>query len=76
MNQFSCLRTPKIYNLRMDPYERGDIGPTNSYYGWETDNVYLIFEGARARANSCRHSSTIRPARSRRPSRSTRRSPS
>jgi arylsulfatase A-like enzyme len=47
MNQFSCLRTPKLYNLRMDPYERGDVGPTNSYYRWETDNVYLIFEGVR-----------------------------
>ncbi len=22
---FTCLRLPKIYNLRMDPYEREDI---------------------------------------------------
>jgi arylsulfatase A-like enzyme len=47
MNPFTCLRLPKVYNLRMDPYERGDVGPTNSYYGWETDNVYLTAEGVR-----------------------------
>ncbi len=44
-NPFTCLRTPKIYNLRMDPYERGDIGPTNNWNEWNTQNVYLIFEG-------------------------------
>jgi len=47
MNPFTTLRTPYIFNLRMDPYERGDIGPTNSYYRWETENVYLIFDGVR-----------------------------
>ena len=47
MNPFTTLRTPYIFNLRMDPYERGPIGPTNSYYRWETENVYLIFEGIR-----------------------------
>jgi arylsulfatase len=31
----------------MDPYERGDIGPTNHYYAWGTDNVYLTAEGVR-----------------------------
>jgi ABC-type amino acid transport substrate-binding protein len=25
MNPFTCLRLPKIYNLRLDPYERADI---------------------------------------------------
>ncbi len=44
-NPFTCLRTPKIYNLRMDPYERGDIGPTNNWDQCNTQNVYLIFEG-------------------------------
>lgn len=44
---FDCLRTPKLYNLRMDPYERADIGPTNGYNTWLTDNVYLLFEGNR-----------------------------
>lgn len=46
-NPFTCLRTPKLYNLRMDPYERADIGPTNGYNTWATDNVYLLFEGNR-----------------------------
>jgi len=46
-NPFTCLRTPKIYNLRMDPYERGDIGPTTTFDKWNVDNVYLIFEGIR-----------------------------
>jgi arylsulfatase A-like enzyme len=50
MEPFDCLRLPKVYNLRMDPYERADIGPTNSYYGWETDNVYLTAEGNRRAA--------------------------
>lgn len=44
---FTCLRTPKIFNLRMDPYERGPIGPTTTYDSWNVDNVYLIFEGIR-----------------------------
>ncbi len=26
---FTCLRGPKYFNLRMDPYERADTGPTN-----------------------------------------------
>jgi arylsulfatase A-like enzyme len=47
MNPFTTLRTPKLYNLRMDPYERGDVGPTTGYYGWEGDNVYLVFDGVR-----------------------------
>jgi arylsulfatase A-like enzyme len=47
MEPFDVLRLPKLFNLRMDPYERGPIGPTNSYYGWETDNVYLTAEGVR-----------------------------
>jgi arylsulfatase A-like enzyme len=50
MEPFDVLRLPKVYNLRMDPYERGDIGPTNQYYAWETDNVYLTAEGVRRAA--------------------------
>ncbi|MDR3445069.1 MULTISPECIES: arylsulfatase [unclassified Dyella] len=45
MEPFVCLRVPKIFNLRMDPYERADVGPTNGYYAWETENVYLAAEG-------------------------------
>ncbi len=44
---FDCLRTPKIYNLRMDPYERADIGPTTGYDQWVAENIYLVFEGNR-----------------------------
>lgn len=47
MEPFACLRTPKLYNLRMDPYERADVGPTDGYYNWETQNAYLVFDGTR-----------------------------
>jgi arylsulfatase A-like enzyme len=30
---FTNLRVPKIFNLRMDPYERADV-TSNSYYDW------------------------------------------
>jgi arylsulfatase len=30
---FVCLRAPKAYNLRMDPYERADI-TSNTYNDW------------------------------------------
>jgi arylsulfatase A-like enzyme len=39
---FVQLRVPKIYNLRMDPYERADI-TSNTYYDWLLDNAYLVF---------------------------------
>jgi arylsulfatase A-like enzyme len=50
MEPFVCLRLPKMFNLRMDPYERGDVGPTNSYYRDETENVYVTAEGNRRAA--------------------------
>lgn len=37
---FTCLRVPKIFNLRMDPYERADI-VSDQYDDWRTKNVYL-----------------------------------
>jgi arylsulfatase len=37
---FVCLRVPKIFNLRMDPYERADV-VSDQYYDWTTQNVYL-----------------------------------
>jgi arylsulfatase len=45
--QFSCLRAPKWFNLRMDPYERADTGPTNLYFQTEIENVYVVLEGNR-----------------------------
>jgi arylsulfatase len=41
---FICLRVPKLFNLRMDPYERADV-VSNQYYDWITKNDFLIFEG-------------------------------
>jgi arylsulfatase len=35
-----CLRLPKIFNLRMDPYERADI-TSDQYNDWLTKNAYL-----------------------------------
>jgi arylsulfatase A-like enzyme len=43
-NPFTCLRAPKIFNLRMDPYERADI-VSDQYYAWMTDNAYLFAQG-------------------------------
>lgn len=41
---FTCLRVPKIFNLRMDPYERADV-VSNQYDDWLTKNDYLAFLG-------------------------------
>jgi arylsulfatase len=39
---FIPLRVPKLYNLRLDPFERADI-TSNTYYDWLFDNDYLVF---------------------------------
>jgi len=38
---FVTLRVPKIFNLRLDPYERADI-TSNTYYDWLMDHVFLL----------------------------------
>jgi len=38
------LRLPKIFNLRMDPYERADI-TSDQYNDWLVHNVYLNVQG-------------------------------
>ncbi len=38
---FTNLRVPKIFNLRLDPYERADI-TSNTYYDWLLDRAYLL----------------------------------
>ena len=38
---FTCLRVPKLFNLRMDPYERADI-TSDQYWDWIATNAYLI----------------------------------
>jgi len=35
------LRVPKIFNLRMDPYENADI-TSNTYYDWVLDHAYMF----------------------------------
>ena len=40
-NPFTCLRVPKIFNLRMDPFERADV-VSDQYYDWIVKNVYLV----------------------------------
>jgi len=39
---FVFLRSPKIFNLRTDPFERADI-TSNTYYDWVIDRVYLMY---------------------------------
>ena len=43
------LRLPKIFNLRMDPYERADI-VSDQYEDWLTKNVYLTEIGTQKAA--------------------------
>jgi arylsulfatase len=38
---FTCLRLPKLFNLRLDPYERADV-TSNSHYDWATQRAFLI----------------------------------
>jgi arylsulfatase len=38
---FVTLRLPKIFNLRMDPYERADI-TSNTYYEWLVEHLFLL----------------------------------
>jgi arylsulfatase len=40
-NPFTCLRVPKMYNLRMDPYEHADISGS-MYDQWRVENIYLM----------------------------------
>jgi len=38
---FTVLRTPKLFNLRTDPYERADI-TSNTYYEWFIRHAYVM----------------------------------
>ena len=38
---FVPLRIPKLFNLRIDPYERADI-TSNTYYDWFLDHAFLL----------------------------------
>jgi arylsulfatase len=43
-NPFTTLRVPKIFNLRMDPYERADV-VSDQYYDFLAKNDYLLVKG-------------------------------
>jgi len=45
---FTRLRIPKLFNLRIDPYEFADI-TSNTYYDWVLKNTFLLY-GAQAGA--------------------------
>jgi arylsulfatase len=38
---FVPLRVPKLFNLRMDPFERADV-TSNTYWDWILDNAFLV----------------------------------
>ncbi len=40
-NPFTPLRAPLIFNLRRDPYERGQI-TSNTYWDWMLDHLFLL----------------------------------
>ena len=46
---FTPLRLPKMFNLRMDPYERADV-TSNTYYDWILHNAYFIYAAQAAAA--------------------------
>ncbi len=45
-NPFTCLRFAKVFNLRMDPFERADV-VSDVYYDWMTKNAYLAAYGVK-----------------------------
>lgn len=49
MDPFTCLRVPKIFNLRMDPYERADLY-SDQYYDWLMKNAYLTAQATQKAA--------------------------
>jgi arylsulfatase len=40
-NPFTVLRAPKLFNLRMDPFERADI-TSNTYWDWYFSRAFMI----------------------------------
>jgi arylsulfatase len=38
---FVSLRVPKLYNLRLDPFERADV-TSNTFWDWMFENDYLV----------------------------------
>ncbi len=44
---FTVLRVPKLFNLRLDPFERADI-TSNTYYDWLLSHDFVMSAGAAA----------------------------
>jgi arylsulfatase A-like enzyme len=38
---FTCRRLPKLFNLRLDPFERADI-TSNTYFDWTIQRAFLL----------------------------------
>jgi arylsulfatase len=38
---WTILRTPKLFNLKTDPYERADV-TSNTYWDWMFDHIFLL----------------------------------
>jgi hypothetical protein len=56
---FVCLRLPKIFNLRMDPYERADI-TSNTYYEYSMERAFLVVPTQAIEASSLPRSAISR----------------
>ena len=56
---FVSLRLPKIYNIRLDPYERADV-TSNTYYDWLLDQRFCSFLPRTTSENSWRRSRNSR----------------
>ncbi|MBX9785915.1 MAG: arylsulfatase, partial [Alphaproteobacteria bacterium] len=41
LEPFIKLRAPKLFNLRIDPFERADI-TSNTYYDWLLSHAFLM----------------------------------
>ncbi len=41
MQPYTQLRVPKIFNLRLDPYERADI-TSNTYFNWLLEHAFML----------------------------------
>jgi len=61
---FTSLRVPKLFHLRMDPFERADI-VSDQYNDWRcaTTSSYASYaRSRRTQAHFCRPSSTYPPS--------------
>ena len=65
------LRSPKLFNLRRDPFERADEN-SNVYWNWVAEHVFAIYPAPALAAEQIQTFIDFPPVRSRRRSISTR----